>query len=412
MNILGTDAAAGTIKIRDIAGKKTNREILRRLNENDPNFDELRVSDEHDGWGKDYCYRPENGQDLECLGHFTGENTHVKELYFDSNPFRDINNDAIESFCGGVNRNTSIQRIHFSNMHLSGGEIFQSLRSFFANNYNLSGLWVDECDFGARCAHQLSLALGGCNKSLKCLHLRNNGETSQPWGVRLVEIIETLAAHPLLEELDLDGMNIGHHECDALAVLLPTTTELRELDLSNNDIDDEGVDAVAGALANNSRLRILYLSGNQITVGGCQSIAALLGNPNSNLAELYLHNNNIHDEGALIFANALVNNRKLKELAIDDNDITAEGYSSFETILHRRFDMQFFFQWDLKMLPLAMNWFKQGRFIQTVDEVGVGKRKLDVIYQFVRAMPMICVEAYTCQELDRISSSKMELRRE
>ena len=64
------------------------------------------------------------------------------------------------------------------------------------------------------------------------------------------------------------------------------------------------------------------------------------------------------------------------------------------------------------MLPLAMNWFKQGRSIQAVDEVGVGKRKLDVIYQFIRAMPMICVEAYTCQELDKISSSKMELRRE
>ena len=398
--------AAGTTKIEDITTDEINREILRRLKENDPNLKKLATHMVYDGWGKDYCYRPENGHDLKLLGHFIGENTILKELKFLSYPDHGLNNDTIESFCGGVNRNRSIQRIRFSNMYLLGGEIFQSLRPFFANNYNLSDLKVDDSDFGAGCAHQLSLALGGCNESLKCLTIN--------WGgVLSVEIIEALAAHhPLLEELDLGCMNIGRHECDALAVLLPTTTELRELDLSNNDIDDEGVDAVAGALANNSRLRILYLCGNRITVGGCQSMAALLEHPNCNLEELYLDENNIGNEGALIFANALVNNRKLKELDIDNNDITAEGYSSFSTILHRRFDMQFFFQWDLKMLPLAMNWFKQGRFIQTVDEVGVGKRKLDVIYQFVRAMPMICVEAYTCQELDRISSSKMELRRE
>ena len=38
MEGLDYDAAASTIKIEDIANDRTNREILRRLKENDPTF--------------------------------------------------------------------------------------------------------------------------------------------------------------------------------------------------------------------------------------------------------------------------------------------------------------------------------------------------------------------------------------
>ena len=45
-----------------------------------------------------------------------------------------------------------------------------------------------------------------------------------------------------------------------------------------------------------------------------------------------------------------------------------------------------FFDWDMKALPLAINWFERARSIYSNDG-GLGKRKLDAIYQFIRAMP-------------------------
>ena len=54
---------------------------------------------------------------------------------------------------------------------------------------------------------------------------------------------------------------------------------------------------------------------------------------------------------------------------------------------HRHFDMQPFFEWDLKVLPIAVNWFERARSIDRNDEARIGKHKLGAIYQFIRAMP-------------------------
>ena len=76
---------------------------------------------------------------------------------------------------------------------------------------------------------------------------------------------------------------------------------------------------------------------------------------------------------------------------------------------HQHFDMQPFFEWDLKVLPIAVTWFERARSIGNNDEAGIDKRKLDAIYQFILAMPMVYVEGWTRRELDEISSSIMEL---
>ena len=54
---------------------------------------------------------------------------------------------------------------------------------------------------------------------------------------------------------------------------------------------------------------------------------------------------------------------------------------------HRHFDMQHFFEWDLKVLPIAIEWFERARSIENVDEAGIDKQKLGAIYQFIRTMP-------------------------
>ena len=56
---------------------------------------------------------------------------------------------------------------------------------------------------------------------------------------------------------------------------------------------------------------------------------------------------------------------------------------------HRHFDMQPFFEWDLKVLPIAIDWFDRARFVYDNNEAGIGNHKLGAIYQFIRAMPEV-----------------------
>ena len=445
------DAAARTVEIDDITSDATNREILRRLKENDPTFYQLWLVSRQ---GRASMYCPDGAHDFGWLGYYIGENTVLKKLDFYTNPFHAFDNNAIEPFYRGVNGNRSIQKIAFHSIDPSGGEIFQSLRPFFDNNSNLSEIVAHQCEFGAGSAREISLALRSCNKSLKSVNVQNNQMGDEP----LVEIIEAMTTHPRLEKLALPRMNIGRNECRAVATLLRhADIELQELNLSGNDIGDEGTLLLANALSSNSKLRTLDLDSNGVTARGCQGLAALLENPNCNLEELNLYINNVGDEGALIFASALVSNRKLKTLGLGTNNgITVVGWSSILKVLcdtssinntfllsnhtlqslcflsaslpsdvqaplilnsssankkqvamkkivrhHQHFDMQPFFEWELKVLPIAIEWFERARSIHDADEtcsigrfrlslsIVIGKNKLGAIYQFIRAMPEV-----------------------
>ena len=102
------DAAASTIKIEDIVRDETNRNILRRLKENDPNLDKLRLIEEgywrghpHHPGRDDYDFCPEGDNDSGWLGYYIGKNTKLKELQFQASPFQGFNNNAIETFFRG-----------------------------------------------------------------------------------------------------------------------------------------------------------------------------------------------------------------------------------------------------------------------------------------------------------------------
>ena len=99
------DAAAATVAIEDITRNATNREILRRLKENDPEFHMLRVV--YACSRRNNQFWPEDAHILGWLGYYAGRNTHLRELYL-SDPISKI---AIEPFCRGVNHSRSIQKI-------------------------------------------------------------------------------------------------------------------------------------------------------------------------------------------------------------------------------------------------------------------------------------------------------------
>ena len=155
-------------------------------------------------------------------------------------------------------------------------------------------------------------------------------------GGQLADVILALSVHPQLEKLDLIR-NAGRNECTALATLLQNTTQqLQTLNLCENNIDDYGVEALTDALSEGgSKLENLYLSYNQtITISGWQTVSALLEMPDSNLKKVILNHNNIGNEGAVIFANALRGNSTLEYLRLRGNGIGDDGWAHFATLLH------------------------------------------------------------------------------
>ena len=62
------DAAAGTVKIEDIATDEVNREILRRLKANDPNFVKLIVCNRINRYEYDKCFCAGGARELGWVG--------------------------------------------------------------------------------------------------------------------------------------------------------------------------------------------------------------------------------------------------------------------------------------------------------------------------------------------------------
>lgn len=76
---------------------------------------------------------------------------------------------------------------------------------------------------------------------------------------------------------------------------------------------------------------------------------------------------------------------------------------------HNDFDMMPFFEWEFKVLPLMIDWLENASAITKLPtdfEPNIGPRKLSCIYQFVRGMPLLYVEAQLRKQLEDIKSKK------
>jgi hypothetical protein len=391
------DTAATTVNIEDITSDDANRNILRQLKDDDPTFTVLRLCQNYPNarWGyslhgplrqiKDYC--PESARDLGWVGYFIGKNTKLGELQLLFNPlqcFHDNRTD-IHAFFRGVNSNRSIQKIFFVNMNLPVGEIFQSLNPFFKKNRSLSEIVVSNCAFSVSggCSRQLSLTLRDCNESLKCINFTDN----QMGGEQSAEIIEAMSVHPQLEQLGMGGMNIEGRNKNVLALANLLSHEhpnssLERLDVGYNNVGDEGALVFANALTKNGKLKVLDLEDNGITAEGWSGFSKVLCDTSS-INKTFLSNHTLQSLGRV--PNIPANIRAL----LESNRSNDKRQVAMKKILkhHQHFNMQPFFEWEWKVLPLAISWFERARSIEEEDVARISKRKLEVIYQFIRAMP-------------------------
>jgi len=74
-------------------------------------------------------------------------------------------------------------------------------------------------------------------------------------------------------------------------------------------------------------------------------------------------------------------------------------------ICHPNVNMQPFFHWKLKFLPLVVAWFDKVRSIRSISENT--PRELSAVYQFVRGMPMLVAGCFAGQnDIVHIDSRK------
>jgi len=191
----------------------------------------------------------------------------------------------------------------------------------------------------------------------------------------------------------------------------------------------------------------------------------------TNLETLCVKNNNIGDDEALVFATALVNNSTLKTLSLSNSriGITSEGWTPFSKLLcdtssvnntylsnhtltyfgsiegeprvvstslvfnnmedkrkvaiikiiqhHSHFKMQPFFEWELKVLPIMINWFTKAATISlpvsntpVYHPDKINKLRLSVIYDFIKAFPMLYIEPMTKQEIAKYTAMEEQLQ--
>jgi len=91
------------------------------------------------------------------------------------------------------------------------------------------------------------------------------------------------------------------------------------LKLGIADITDEYALPISEVVKKRPILEEVQLYGNRITNIGCEVFATLLRDTNCNLRKLNLHNNDIGNEGAIVLAESLFGNTKLKTLWMSYN---------------------------------------------------------------------------------------------
>jgi hypothetical protein len=187
---------------------------------------------------------------------------------------------------------------------------------------------------------------------------------------------------------------------------------LESLHLQSNGISDEGALLFANALATNRKLKTLDLYNNAVTAQGWSSFATILRGDNSSVNKTYLSNHSLADLGMLPTMLPL-DLRSLLELNRSSNkqDVATRKILKH----HQHFDMRPFFEWDLKLLSLAIEWFERAcSIVKQINVVPIhskgnhsnqawrlaraqslilmarlDKQKLNTIHQFIHVMPEV-----------------------
>ena len=246
-------------------------------------------------------------------------------------------------------------------------------------------------------------------------------------------IVEAIREHTSLEELNLCGNRIGNTGCVTIATLLQDPNcNLHTLNLFNNIIGLEGASALANGLVRNSTLRELNLSQN-LTDSSVEDIFSRVLCDTSSVSSIYSSNHTLEE---VKLPPPSFRRRIGEQLAalLKLNTARNKSHVAIKKILtyHPNINMEPLFEWNmegerernLKALPYVIAWFERAGEAVANEELkalpslpswfdraggavaneegresyNLDQRRLDTIYQFACAMPLLFVPASHIKE--------------
>ena len=300
----------------------------------------------------------------------------------------------------GLKRNTSINRLKFecnNDDDIIGGVGHELLKVYEENCNILSHLII----------HNANLRNGGDSAIAvtlrKCTNLKEINLSCSITDGQLLHIVEAIRGHSLLESLDLYGNLIGNAGCLTLAAFLcDPNCNLQVLHLGRNRIEFEGALAIANGLSNNKNMKKLRLHDNlfgRLSLMGNESIvqvafSGILCNTTS-INSIHSSNHTL-EELDLGFRMRSIEYEKLNSFLSMNGATRNKSSIAIRKILlyHYNIDMGPLFLWDmegewsLKALPYVVAWYERAT---EASSYNVAKQNLTAIYQFARAMPILCI---------------------
>jgi len=357
-----------------------------RIEQNDPTLTEVCIGSFignlhlSGGYNVGLCV-PSDSASFARLGDAIGKNTVLGKVCFSGN--YELGDDAARVFTEGFKRNSSISKLGLSRCNLSEGAGYELLKAFGENGSNLKEISLMRCGFGSGGFRALTRTLSTC-MGLRFLNLQLSGINDE----LLEKLIVAVRGHHQLEMLDFSSNNVGSGGCKTLATLIKdTNSSLCVLALDRNSIDSNGAIVLANALINNTKLEELHLDGNRnITSVGWEAFSRVLCNTSS-INDTFLSNHTLQcleEFESGVVPSELAHLLDLNCSRNDKKEIAIRKILRY----HHHLDMEPFFEWDLKVLPLAFGFFDRARGFPLNNEANIDARMLSSIYQFARAMPM------------------------
>ena len=386
------DGVLGVHRLKKLAEVSwRNAATLSLIHENNHNLSVLFLL--CDSIIEDWSYCVEHLRDILCLALLMRNNTKINILGI-CDDMLDCG-DLMAHFFRTLEGNNSIRKLTVLSATLTDSSEtlsnFDNLASFIKSHKPLAEIEFASSDMPVEAWNALPRTLEECaGRSLHLFKLSGCNIGDEQLG----RIVTALSAHQQLEVLGLQ-LHAPHGSTNrathlALATGLKTGfSNLKTLEL------DSHLANVVEAITNGSKIEHLILHRDffENTHEGWQVLKKLLCDTSS-INKTFFSNHSVHKISAPL---VLLQVPSDIQILLDLNRLVNKNDVSKMKIVqhHSDFDLSNLFQWDLKALPLILEWLQAANNLAGDNNVRIdcSRRKLSTLYQYARKMPSSFVTA-------------------